>query len=40
MKSLGRLLLNCQMIYNDIAINNVNYKLALDMLIMKWDKEV
>lgn len=40
MQSLGILLENCQTIYNDISIYNVNYKLALDMLAIKWDKPI
>ncbi len=39
-KSLGQLIENSQTIYNDISIYNINYKLALDMLAMDWDKPI
>lgn len=40
MKSLGQLIENCQIVYNDISVYNINYKLALDMLAMDWDKPI
>jgi len=39
MRSLAILLENAQTIYNDIGIYNVNWKLALDMLGLWWDKK-
>lgn len=40
MGSLAKLLENAQLIYNDISVSNVNWKLCLDMLAMKWDSEI
>lgn len=40
LKSLSILLENCQTIYNDISKSNVNYKLALDILAIWWDRKI